>query len=585
MDTNFRNKMKRYFPFLEWISPYNKKNLSGDISAGLTVGVMLIPQGMAYAMLAGLPPIYGLYASTIPLFIYAILGTSRQLAVGPVAMVALLISSGVGAIVPIGSEEFVSLAILLALMVGIIQFVMGALRLGLLVNFLSHPVIAGFTSAAAIIIAFSQLKHLLGIHIPRGKVHETVVNFAENIGAINIPTLYLGLGAIVILIVIKKWMKRLPGPIIVVIFGTLAVYFLGLHDQGVRIIKEVPSGLPSFSLPIINGDNLIRLLPIALTISFIGFLESFAVGKVLQSKHRNYKISANQELIALGLANVVGAFFKAFPVMGGFGRSAVNNQAGAKTGLAAMISASLILVALLFLTSYFYYLPNAVLAAIIIVAVYGLIDFKEAKHLWKHDKKDFLVFMTTALGTLILGIEEGILIGVLLSLGLLIFKASYPHIAELGRVPGSTEFRNVERFSALETHNDILIIRFDAPLFFANASSLTNYIEQKLTQKPSVQHLILDISAMYNLDSSALHTLHDVVHDLKNKELRLYLAAVLGPVRDILRRNGLLHVDATEQFYLSTDEAVNYIRHQHENHYPTYATQANGIKDTDAYSN
>lgn len=575
--------MKRYFPFLEWISPYDRKNLGGDVSAGLTVGVMLIPQGMAYAMLAGLPPIYGLYASTIPLFIYAILGTSRQLAVGPVAMVALLISSGVGAIAPIGSEEFISLAILLALMVGIIQFAMGALRLGFLVNFLSHPVIAGFTSAAAIIIAFSQLKHLLGLDIPRGKVHETVINVIGNFGDINMATLSIGLGAVAVLVGIKKWAKRLPGPILVVIFGTLVVYFLGLQDAGVRIIKDVPSGLPSFSLPLISGENIIRLLPIAFTISFIGFLESFAVGKVLQSKHRNYKISANQELIALGLANIVGAFFKAFPVMGGFGRSAVNDQAGAKTGLAAMISASLILVALLFLTTYFYYLPNAVLAAIIMVAVYGLIDFKEAKHLWKHDKKDFLVFMTTALGTLILGIEEGILIGVLLSLGLLIYKASYPHIAELGRVPGSTEFRNVGRFSELETYRDILIIRFDAQLFFANANSLTAYIEQKLSERTGVEHLILDCSAISNLDSSAVHLLHDLVYDLQNKGLQLYLAGVLGPVRDILQLNGLLHNEATEQFYLSTDDAVKYIRHQRENNFTAYTTQANDLKDINSF--
>lgn len=575
------NEMKKYFPFLEWIRPYDKKNLNGDLSAGLTVGVMLIPQGMAYAMLAGLPPIYGLYASTIPLFIYAILGTSRQLAVGPVAMVALLISSGVGAIAPLGSEEFVSLAILLALMVGVIQFAMGALRLGFLVNFLSHPVISGFTSAAAIIIAFSQLKHLLGLNIPRGKVHETLISVVENIGEINQPTFFLGLGAIAILVAIKKWYKRLPGPILVVVLGTLAVYFLGLQEQGVRIIKEVPSGLPSFSLPLINGDNLLSLLPIAFTISFIGFLESFAVGKVIQAKHKNYEISANQELLALGVANIVGAFFKAFPVMGGFGRSAVNDQAGAKTGLAAVISASMILLALLFLTPYFYYLPNAILAAIIIVAVYGLIDFKEAKHLWKHDKKDLAVFMTTALGTLIIGIEEGILIGVLLSLGLLIFKASYPHMAELGRVPGSTEFRNIERFSDLETYRDILIIRFDAQLFFANANSLKNYIQQKLAKKTATQHLILDCRTISNLDSSAVHTLHDLVQDLKNKGIQLYLVGVIGPVRDILRLNGLLHDEHPERFYLSTDDAVDYIRNQKENTFVVYTAQTNNIDEVD----
>lgn len=575
------NEMKKYFPFLEWMRPYDKKNLNGDLSAGLTVGVMLIPQGMAYAMLAGLPPIYGLYASTIPLFIYAILGTSRQLAVGPVAMVALLISSGVGAIAPLGSEEFVSLAILLALMVGVIQFVMGALRLGFLVNFLSHPVISGFTSAAAIIIAFSQLKHLLGINIPRGKVHETFISVVENIGSVNQPTLFLGLGAIAILVAIRKWYKRLPGPILVVVLGTLAVYFLGLQEQGVRIIKEVPSGLPSFALPLINGDNLLSLLPIAFTISFIGFLESFAVGKVIQAKHKNYKISANQELLALGMANIIGAFFKAFPVMGGFGRSAVNDQAGAKTGLAAIISASMILLALLFLTPYFYYLPNAILAAIIMVAVYGLIDFKEAKHLWKHDKKDFSVFMTTALGTLILGIEEGILIGVLLSLGLLIFKASYPHMAELGRVPGSIEFRNIERFSDLETYKDILIIRFDAQLFFANANSLTDYIQLKIAQKTATQHLILDCRTISNLDSSAIHTLQDLVQDLKNKGIQMYLVGVIGPVRDILRLNGLLQDEHPERFYLSTDDAVDYIRHQKENNFVAYTAQTNSMDGVD----
>lgn len=573
--------MKKYFPFLEWMNPYDKKNLSGDISAGLTVGVMLIPQGMAYAMLAGLPPIYGLYASTIPLFIYALLGTSRQLAVGPVAMVALLISSGVGVLAPLGSAEFVSLAILLALMVGIIQFAMGALRLGFLVNFLSHPVISGFTSAAAIIIAFSQLKHLLGINIPRGKVHETFIGVIENIESVNRPTLFIGLGAILILVAIRKWYRRLPGPILVVILGTLSVYFLGLQEQGVQIIKEVPSGLPSFAIPLVNGDNLLSLLPIALTISFIGFLESFAVGKVIQAKHKNYQISANQELLALGLANIVGAFFKAFPVMGGFGRSAVNDQAGAKTGLAAMISATLIILALLFLTPYFYYLPNAILAAIIMVAVYGLIDFKEAKHLWKHDKRDFMVFMTTALGTLILGIEEGILIGVLLSLGLLVFKVSYPHIAELGRVPGSTEFRNIERFSNLETYADILIVRFDAQLFFANANSLTKYIQQKLVQKTGTQHLILDCSTIAHLDSSAVHMLHDLVQDLQNKDIQIYLVGVIGPVRDILRLNGLLHDELIERFHLSTNDAVEFIRFQKENDFVAYVGQTNDVEGVD----
>ncbi|MBT8232305.1 MAG: sulfate permease, partial [Bacteroidia bacterium] len=458
-------EMKQFLPFLDWSKSYTKQNLNGDISAGLTVGVMLIPQGMAYAMLAGLPPIYGLYASTIPLIVYALLGTSRQLAVGPVAMVALLISSGVGALAETGSSEFIALAILLALMVGVIQLAMGVFRLGFLVNFLSHPVIAGFTSAAAIIIGFSQIKHILGLQIPRGKVHETIVNIFNNIADINGITVAIGVGAIAILVIIKKVNKRIPGPLIIVVLGMSIVYFLGLQNQGVSIIKDVPGGLPAFGIPQIELNSLISLLPIALTISFVGFMESIAVAKAIQAKHKDYKVVPNQELIALGMSNILGSFFKAFPVTGGFSRTAVNDQAGAKTGLASIFSALLIIITLLFLTKYFYFLPNAVLGAIIIVAVYGLIDFAEAKHLWANDRKDFWVFMTTALVTLALGIEEGILTGVVLSIGMLVFKVSYPHIAELGRVPNSDEYRNVNRFDNLHLNEDMLIVRFDAQLY------------------------------------------------------------------------------------------------------------------------
>jgi SulP family sulfate permease len=305
--------MKQYFPITNWIKDYSKTWLSGDLSAGLTVGVMLIPQGMAYAMLAGLPPIYGLYASTIPLLIYAIFGTSRQLAVGPVAMVALLISSGVGSLAAVGSDEYIQLAILLALMVGMLQFFMGVFKLGFLVNFLSHPVIAGFTSAAALIIGFSQMKHLLGIQIPRGKVHETILNIFQNINEVNLPTLGIGLGAIIILVLSKKINKKIPGPLVVVLLGMLTVTGLGLTETGVKVIKDVPGGLPSFGIPQVEGGALIALLPIALTISFVGFMESIAVAKAIQAKHKNYEIVPNQELIGLGIANIIGSFFKGLP--------------------------------------------------------------------------------------------------------------------------------------------------------------------------------------------------------------------------------------------------------------------------------
>lgn len=567
--------MKNYFPFLDWISKYQRSDFNGDLIAGLTVGVMLIPQGMAYSMLAGLPPIYGLYASTLPLIVYALFGTSRQLAVGPVAMVALLISSGVGALAELGSAEFISLAILLALMVGVIQFSMGVFRLGFIVNFLSHPVIAGFTSAAALIIGFSQLKHLLGMNIPRGKVHETLFNVFQNLDAINFPSLAIGVGAIVILLVVKKVNRKIPGPLLVVVFGILAVYGLDLASKGVKIVKEVPSGLPDFGVPTWDFEALKALIPTALTISFVGFMESIAVAKAIQAKHKNYEVVSNQELIGLGLANIVGSFFKAFPVTGGFSRTAVNDQAGAKTGLASVISAVLIIITLLFLTPYFYYLPNAVLAAIIMVAVFGLIDFKEAKHLWQIDKRDFILFMVTAIGTLALGIEEGILIGATLSIFVVIFQVSNPHIAELGKVPGTEQFRNVNRFEDLIQDKEILIVRFDAQLYFANLGYFKDKLQLMEAKKPNLKYVILDAKAISNLDSSAVHALHDLIEDYNRRGIKLYIANAIGPVRDILQKAHIVEALGAHRFHMRVIEAVDHIKQRQESFDKTYTLQTN----------
>ena len=569
--------MKSYLPFIDWLASYKKSDFAGDFAAGITVGVMLIPQGMAYAMLAGLPPIYGLYAATIPLIIYALLGTSRQLAVGPVAMVSLLISSGIGAIAETGTTEFIALAILLAFMVGIIQFLMGIFRLGFLVNFLAHPVISGFTSAAAIIIGFSQLKHILGIKIPRGHVHETIQHVFYNINLINTPTLILGLSSVALLLLIKKVNRKIPGPVVIVIAGILAVYFLGLQDLGVKIVKEVPEGFATFGIPTFNFSDISALLPIALTIAFISFLESYAVAKTLEAKHKTYQVVANQELIALGLANIVGSFFKAFPVTGGFSRTAVNDQAGAKTGMASIISALLVIVTLLFLTKYFYYLPNAVLGAIIIVAVLGLINIKEAKHLWHQDKRDFWIFMSTAIATLVIGIEEGILLGVAISIGLLVYNVSYPHIAELGRVPNSDEYRNVKRFNNLELFDDILIFRFDAQLFFANADSFKKFIEDKLNDNKEIKHIVVESSVIYNLDSTAVNMLIDLQKNLSKKCIQLYFSDVKGPVRDKLKHNGILNKKSVEQFHLSTNDAIDAIKNNKIQNHTDFVLQTEKV--------
>lgn len=552
--------MNQFLPFLNWLKTYKSSNLSGDLSAGLTVGVMLIPQGMAYSMLAGLPPIFGLYAATIPLIIYAIFGTSRQLAAGPVAMVAFLISSGVGAIATLGSSQFIAYAILLAFMVGSIQFLMGVFRLGFLVNFLAQPVISGFISAAAIIIGFSQLKHLLGINIPRGEFYENVMALFQNINQINFASLAIGITAILILLALKKLNRKIPGQLVVVILGMLAVYFFGLNNLGVKIVKEIPSGFPNFAAPIFETNQIIKLLPIALTISFLSFMQSMAMAKTFQEKHKDYEVDANQELIALGLANIGGSFFQSFPVSGGFSRTAVNDQAGSKTGLASIISASLIIVTLLFLTPYFYYLPTAVLAAIILVAVVGLIDFKTAKNLWQTDKKDCLLFVITALATLFLGIEEGVLVGVLSSLFLLIHHASFPHIAELGWVENTHQYRNVNRFNDVIEYDNMLIVRLDAQLFFANSDYFIQQLAKMESKKSNLEVIILDAASINKIDSTAVHTLKKLLDNYQKRNIKLYFAGVIGPVRDTLKKTGFLAILGENSMFMCINDAVKYFR-------------------------
>lgn len=552
--------MEKIFPFINWLRTYSKQDFLGDLSAGITVGVMLIPQGMAYAMLAGMPPIYGLYAATIPLIIYAIFGTSRQLAVGPVALVSLLIASGVGAFAVVGSESFIGQAILLSLMVGVIQLILGLLKLGFLVNYLSHPVVTGFTSAAAIIIGVSQLKHLLGLDIPRGKVHVTLSRIFEQWGSINSTTLILGASAIVLIIVLKRIHKRIPTPLVVVLLGMWVVQFFDLQNLGVNIVQEVPSGLPKFAMPDVSLDMIQQLLPMAVIISMIGFMESIAVSRALQNRHKNYEVVPNQELKALGLANIGGAFFQAFPVMGGFARSAVNDQAGAKTGVSAVISALLVMLTLLFLTSYFYFLPKAVLAAIILVAIYGLIDFKEAKHLWQTDKKDFALFMITVLATIFWGVEQGILTGIIASIAVLLYNLSYPHMAELGVVPNTMHYRNVNRFKDLEVDDELLIVRLDAQLFFANTVFFQKKLKEMAKKKNSLKAIVLNAEGINGMDSSAAHMLCDMVENYRQNGVQFYLANVKGPIRDRLKRADLVNFIGKEYFYLSVNEAVDKIK-------------------------
>lgn len=553
--------MKTFIPILDWLSKYSISDAKGDLSAGLTVGVMLIPQGMAYAMIAGLPPIYGLYASTIPIIIYSIFGTSRQLAVGPVAMVSLLTAASVGLLADGGTELYIQLAITLALMVGVIQFALGLAKLGFLVNFLSHPVISGFTSAAALIIGLSQLKHLLGVDIPRSHhVHEIILNAIKQADSIHWITLGIGIGGIILIKGVKKINKAIPGPLLAVLFGILVVYFAGLHEQGVKIVGEVPSGLPSFGLPSFDMGMLQSLLPAALAISLVSFMESIAVAKAIQAKHKDYKVVPNQELIALGSANIGGAFFQSFPVTGGFSRTAVNDQAGARTGMAGIFAAILIILTLLFFTEYFFYLPQAILASVIMVAVFGLIDIAEAKHLWQANKTDFAMLLITFLATLTLGIELGIGTGVLLSLAAIIYKTSKPHVAVLGNVPNTSVYRNIDRYTDVIEREDTLIIRFDAQLYFANSNYFKETIERLVEEKGSnLKHIIISAESINSLDSSALHAIEDVIEEQNDAGRQIYFAGVKGPVRDAMKLGHLEKKITSDNFFLDVKHAVDYI--------------------------
>lgn len=551
--------IKAYIPAIEWLSNYKKAFLRGDLVAGLTVGIMLIPQGMAYAMIAGLPPIYGLYASTLPLIIYALLGTSRQLAVGPVAMVSLLTATGIGTIAAGGSETYIALVITLAFMVGAIQFLLGLFRLGFLVNFLSHPVISGFTSAAALIIGLSQLKHLLGIDLASSHhVHKILWAAFEKIGHTNLSALLIGFGGIGLIVGSKKINRVIPGSLLAVIFGILAVISLDLTENGVKIVGAVPSGLPSFSMPSFDWTALGTLLPIALAISLVSFMESIAVAKAIQVKHKDYKVMPNQELIALGLANIGGAFLQSYPVTGGFSRTAVNDDAGAKTGMSSIISALLIVLTLLFLTPLFYYLPNAILASIIMVAVFGLIDLKEARHLWTANRTDFWMLAATFIATLTLGIEEGIGIGVVLSLAMIIYQTTRPHFAELGKVPNTHFYRNINRFEQVEERKDLLIFRFDAQLYFANTNYFRNSLEELVTKKGvPLKTIILCFDSINNLDSSAAQMLGEIVTDYCNQQISVLFTGVKGPVRDAMERAHLLEKISQQNCFMSIQDAVD----------------------------
>jgi len=571
--------LKRLIPILEWLPNYNASRFRGDFVAGITVAIILIPQGIAYALIAGLPPIYGLYCALMPQLVYAVFGSSRQVAIGPVAMDSLIVATGVSTLALVGSDSYIAIAILLALIVGAIQFLLGVFRLGFVVNFLSRPVITGFTSAVAFTIGINQFRNLFGVDfIQSDQVQYVLEDIWINVIGFNLHTTVIGLISIVIILIFKRINKKIPNALIVVVFGILVMRYFGSSFDDVDIVRDIPSGLPSFSFPELDFAQIRELLPIALTLVMVGYLETITIGKSLEAKQDEYKIRPNQELIALGLSNMVGSMFKAYPSTSSFSRSAINQESGATTGMASLISVLMVVITLLFLTPLFYYLPKSVLAAIIIVAVFGLVNIKEAIFLWKANNLDFWLLVATFISTLFFGIEYGIAIGVGLSLVILIYRTSRPYITELGKVPNSDFYRNKNRFADVIIEKEILVFRFDAQLFYANASFFVERLESMVAEKENELRLIvLDAESINRVDSTGVEMLKEQIRYYQKRGVQFYFAGVKGPVRDNLFRGKILDIITLDHFFMRVNGAVNFYKtgeKEYQNKYANYIHQS-----------
>lgn len=564
--------INRFIPLLQWLNGYDRQLLSSDIVAGITVAIMIIPQSMAYALLAGLSPEIGLYASIIPMMLYALFGSSRYLAVGPVALVSLMTASVMGEVAANGNVDYHNGALLIALLSGIMLLIMGVARLGVLATLLSKPILSGFTSAAAIIIGMSQLKYFLGMPIPSDlnsfeKIYYGMTHWQDS----NLLALFVGIASVFIIMSSGNLLKRLLlqlnlsavianivsklGPLFAVALFTLASWFFGWHQVfDLRIVGDIPQGLPSFGLPEFDQAIVMELLGPALLIALVGTIESISVAKSLASKERE-KIEPNRELFGLGVANLGASFTNAYPITGGLSRSVVNYSAGAKTPFASIFTGLIVLVVVLFLTPLFYYLPLAVLSAIVIVAVTKLFDMKLTA-LWQYNKADAIAMLATFGVVLFFGVEIGILAGVVLSVLFYLIRTSQPHVAVLGRVNDQGHFRNVDRYET-EHYPNLLALRIDESLFFVNTSYIESTITEQLKKHAQSEHLLLVLSGVNYIDSSALETLEHIVDELKDRGITVHLAEVKGPVMDKLQRTTFIEHLGPGQVFLSTEQAFS----------------------------
>ena len=564
-----RATLESSLPILQWSKVYDKTTLTSDLVAAVIVTIMLIPQSLAYALLAGLPAEMGRYASILPLIAYAIFGTSRALAVGPVAVVSLMTAAAIGNLGITTPAEYALAAVTLAFMSGLILLAMGVLKLGFLANFLSHPVIAGFITASGILIATSQLKHLLGIEAHGHNLVELLTSLVQHLNDVNWYTVAIGLPALAFLFWVKKGLKKAllstgmnarladllakAGPVAAVAVTTIATFALNLGDKGVKIVGQVPSGVPPLTIPSFDLEMWGQLLVSAILISIIGFVESVSVAQTLAAKKRQ-RITPDQELIGLGASNVAAAVTGGYPVTGGFARSVVNFDAGAETPAAGAFTAIGILLAALFLTPLLFFLPKATLAATIIVAVLSLVDFSILKSSWRYSKVDFSAVTATILLTLMFGVEIGVSSGVALSIALHLYKTSRPHVAEVGLVPGTQHFRNIHRHK-VETDPSLLTLRIDQSLYFANTSFLQDHIYNRVVGDKAIKNVVLMCSAVNEIDLSALETLEAINERLEGLGIMFHLSEVKGPVLDRLSRSSFFE-HQTGRVYLSQFDAA-----------------------------
>ena len=576
--------LTKLFPGLIWLQDYHSGTFKSDLLSGLVIAFMLIPQGMGYALVAGLPPEYGLYACIFPPIVYALLGTSNKISMGPVALDSILIITGLSVLAEPGSERYLELAILLTLMVGVLQLGLGLVKFGFIANFLSYPVIVGYTSAAALIIMGSQLETMLGVDAVGGNIFVLLYQLLLQVPDWSWLTLGIGVLGMLIMTVPKKRFPTLPFPLFLLVFGMLASGIWELQGMGVDVVSSIPQGLPSFNLPNLSIADLQDLVPVAITVALMGYVGTMSICKSLENQTDKINTKPNLELIAVGAANLVGSLCRAFPVSASFSRSAAFREAGAKTQVSALFSSvfigtAMLVVAPLFI---FYPLPKVLLSAIIIVSVSGLFKYAEMKTLYAHNKREFYILLTTFLATLLLGVQEGLMIGVSLSILMMIYNTTSPHMTELGSIQDGKLYRNTTRFTDAHVRDDVLIFRFDAPIYFANkdyfVSVLYRWIKQRDMQ--ALQFVVLDAESINTVDGTAVIMLQQVIENLQKQGIQFYITNAIGPVRDSIKTSILSDYMTEKTMFSTINDAITFID-QGINLHATQALQTNP-KSTDS---